>query len=77
MDTVSTNVPNVGAQPPEGRVRRPISRKLALGTMLAAVLPVALLGVALMDINARTVEGLARDLQTSAVDELAQAPVVV
>lgn len=54
------------ADAPAGRPRRPIRLKLALVAGVLAIVPVIVVGVTLMDVNARAIERTSRELQLAA-----------
>lgn len=54
------------------RARFPIGLKLGLMATLLAVVPLAAVGVALIDVNARAIEELSREAQLLALDDLAR-----
>ncbi len=56
---------------PDVRVRVPLLAKLALMACVLAVLPLAVVGLLLVDVNAATVEEMVREQQILALDDLA------
>jgi len=65
-----TNV--AAAAEPSVRVRVPLFAKLGAMACLLAVVPLAVVGVMLVDVNAQTVEEMVREQQILALDDLAR-----